>query len=122
MWAREARWGANKWQSPPPLGDVAQVAINSGRQTSERLIAISEAYPVEAVANWALRLPYLDEYMAWVDSNYLVQRIWDDHHIIYVGRRVPEAQIPNRVDAESSDDLGRRGARGQRSRARNPAR
>jgi hypothetical protein len=92
-------------QTPPPLGDVAQVAINSGRQTSERLIAISEAYPVEAVANWALRLPYLDEYMAWVEGNYLVRRVWDDHHIIYVGRRVPEAQIPNRVDARVGDSI-----------------
>jgi len=86
-------------QSPAPLGDVAQVAINSGRQTSQRLIALSEAYPVEAVANWALRLPYLDQYMDWVENNYLVRRAWDDHHVIYVGRRVPERQVPNRVDA-----------------------
>ncbi len=92
-------------QSPPPLGDVAQVAINSGRQTSERLIAISEAYPVEAVANWALRLPYMDEYMDWVESNYLVRRVWDDQHVIYVGRRVSEGQIPNRIDAQVGDSI-----------------
>jgi hypothetical protein len=92
-------------QTPPPLGDVAQVAINSGRQTSERLIAISEAYPVEAVANWALRLPYLDEYMAWVESNYLVKQVWDDHHIIYVGRRTSEDQVPNRIDAQVGDSI-----------------
>jgi hypothetical protein len=87
-------------QSPPPLGDLAQVAIDTGRQTSERLIAISEAYPVEAVANWALRLPYLDDYMHWVENNYLARRVWDDHHVIYFGRRVPVGQVPNRVDAQ----------------------
>jgi hypothetical protein len=92
-------------QTPPPLGDVAQVAINSDRQTSERLITISEAYPVEAVANWALRLPYLDEYMDWVEGNYLVRRVWDDHHIIYAGRRVSIDQIPNRVDARVGDSI-----------------
>jgi len=92
-------------QTPPPLGDVAQVAINSSRQTSERLIAISEAYPVEAVAYWALRLPYLDEYMNWVESNYLVRRVWDDQHVIYVGRRVSEDQIPNRIDAQVGDSI-----------------
>jgi len=92
-------------QTPPPLGDIAQVAIGSGRQTSERLIAISEAYPVEAVANWALRLPHLGEYMDWVESNYLVRRVWDDHHIIYVGRRVPKDQVPNRIDAKVGNSI-----------------
>jgi hypothetical protein len=92
-------------QTPPPLGDVAQVAINSGRQTSERLIAISEAYPVEAVANWALRLPYLDKYMAWVESNYLVKQVWDNHHVIYAGRRVAEDQVPNRIDVRVGDSI-----------------
>jgi hypothetical protein len=92
-------------QTPPPLGDLAQVAIDSGRQSSERLIAISESYPVEAVANWALRLPHLDEYLDWVESNYLVQREWDDHHIIYFGRRVPLGQVPNRVDAQVGDQI-----------------
>ncbi len=92
-------------QTPPPLGDLAQVAIDSGRQTSERLIAISEAYPVSAVASWALRLPHLDEYTDWVETNYLVRRVWDDHHIVYFGRRVPEDQIPNRVDAQVGDSI-----------------
>jgi hypothetical protein len=92
-------------QSPPPLGDLAQVAIDTGRQTSERLIAISKGYPVEAVANWALRLPYLDDYMDWVENNYLVRRVWDDHHVIYFGRRVPAGQIPNRVDAQVGDSI-----------------
>jgi hypothetical protein len=92
-------------QTPPPLGDVAQVAINSGRQTSERLIALSEAYPVEAVADWALRLPYLDEYIDWVRSNYLVRQVWDDHHIIYVGRRVAIDQVPNRINARVGESI-----------------
>ncbi len=87
-------------QSPPPLGDLAQVAIDTGRQTSQRLIAISKGYPVEAVADWALRLPYLDDYMKWVENNYLARRVWDDHHVIYFGRRVPAGQIPNRVDVQ----------------------
>jgi hypothetical protein len=92
-------------RTPPPLGDLAQVAIDSGRLTSERLIAISEAYPVASVANWALRLPHLDEYMAWVEDNYLVRRVWDDHHIVYFGRRMWENQIPNRVDAQVGDSI-----------------
>ena len=92
-------------QSPPPFGDLAQVAVDSGRQTSERLIAISETYPVEAVANWALRLPYMADYMDWVESNYLVRRVWDDHHIIYAGRRVPRDQVPNRVNAQVGDGI-----------------
>ena len=83
-------------QTPPPLGDLAQVAIDSGRQTSERLIAISEAYPVEAVANWALRLPHLAAYMQWVQDNYLVRRIWDHQHVIYFGRKVAPDEVPNR--------------------------
>jgi len=92
-------------QTPPPLGDLAQVAIDSGRQTSERLIAISQTYPVEAVANWALRLPYLDGYMTWVEHNYLARRVWDDHHVIYFGRRVSAGQVPNRVDARLGDSI-----------------
>ena len=92
-------------QTPPPLGDVAQVAIDSGRQTSERLIAISETYPVEAVANWALRLPHLDNYMKWVESNYLVRRVWDDYHVIYFGRRVPADRVPNRLDIQVGDSI-----------------
>lgn len=92
-------------QTPPALGDIAQVAINSGRQTSRRLITISETYPVEAVANWALRLPYLDGYMDWVEKNYLVRRVWDDHHTIYFGRRVAIDQIPSRINAYVGDSI-----------------
>lgn len=82
-------------QTPPPFGDLAQVAIDSHRQTSERLIAISQAYPVEAVANWALRLPYLDAYMRWVEDNYLIRRVWDNQHVIYFGRKVSPDAVPN---------------------------
>jgi hypothetical protein len=92
-------------QTPPPLGDVAQVAIDSGQVTSERLIAISEAYPVEAVANWALRLPYLKEYMNWVADNYLVRRVWDNYHEIYFGRRVTADQIPAHLDVRLGDAI-----------------
>jgi hypothetical protein len=79
-------------QTPPPMGDIAQVAINSGRQSGERLTALSEEYPVAAVANWALRLPYMPDYMAWVDDNFLVQRPWDDYHILYFARK-PDPEI-----------------------------
>jgi hypothetical protein len=82
-------------QTPPTLGDVAQVAIDSGRQTSQHLIAMSQSYPVEAVADWALRLPYLAEYMDWVRQHYLVRRVWDDHHIIYFGRKVADGAVPH---------------------------
>jgi hypothetical protein len=92
-------------QTPPPLGDMAQVAIDSGRQTSERLIAISEAYPVEAVANWALRMPHLADYMAWVEDHYLVRRVWDDHHVIYFGRRVSGGMVPNPRLAKFNDGI-----------------
>ncbi|MCS7261240.1 MAG: hypothetical protein NZ765_10735, partial [Anaerolineae bacterium] len=81
---------------PPPFGDLAQVAIDSGRQTSRRLIALSEAYHVEAVANWALRLPQLTEYMDWVKHHYLVQRVWDNHHVLYFARRVSVNEVPQR--------------------------
>ncbi len=82
-------------QTPPPLGDLAQVAIDSGRQTGARLIAISQAYPVGAVADWALRLPQLADYMQWVEEHYLVQHVWDNHHIIYFGRKVASDAVPN---------------------------
>ncbi|PWH17290.1 MAG: hypothetical protein DDG58_08105 [Ardenticatenia bacterium] len=81
---------------PPPFGDLAQVAIDSGRQTSQRLIALSEAYRVEAVANWALRLPQLREYMEWVERHYLVRHVWDDHHVLYFGRKVSAEEVPQR--------------------------
>nr|MBC8255250.1 hypothetical protein [Ardenticatenia bacterium] len=92
-------------QSPPPLGDLAQVAITSGRQTSQRLIDISETYPVEAVADWALRLPHLAEYMSWVEDQYLVSRAWDNHHIIYFGRKVAAADVPHPRHTQFEDGI-----------------
>lgn len=92
-------------QTPPPLGDIAQVAISSGRQTSERLIALSRSYAVEAVANWALRLPHLSGYMEWVTHNYLARRVWDDHHIIYFGRKVSADRVPNRQRVRFQDGI-----------------
>ncbi len=92
-------------QSPPPLGDLAQVAISSGRQTSQRLIDISETYPVEAVADWALRLPHLAEYMSWVEDQYLVRRAWDNHHVIYFGRKVAAADVPHPRHTQFEDGI-----------------
>jgi hypothetical protein len=91
--------------SPPPLGDIAQVAIDSGRQNSQQLIAISEAYPVEAVANWALRLPYLKDYMAWVEQHYLARRVWDDYHVIYFGRKVAAGAVPHPRSVKFDDGI-----------------
>jgi hypothetical protein len=91
--------------SPPSLGDIAQVAIDSGRQNSQQLIAISEAYPVEAVADWALRLPYLKDYMAWVEQHYLARRVWDDHHVIYFGRKVAAREVPHPRSIKFDDGI-----------------
>jgi 4-amino-4-deoxy-L-arabinose transferase-like glycosyltransferase len=83
-------------RTPPPLGDVALVAIKAGRQTSARMIGLTEAYQSPAVVQWSLRLPWLPEYLAWVEANYLTRRVWDNDHIIYFGRRIPAGQImPN---------------------------
>jgi hypothetical protein len=90
---------------PPPFGDLAQVAIDSGRQTSQRLISLSEAYRVEAVASWALRLPQLREYMDWVERHYLVRRVWDNHHVLYFARRVSTDEVPQRYAALFEEDI-----------------
>ena len=81
-------------QTPAPMGDIAQVAIDSGRQSGARLTALSEEYPVTAVANWALRLPYMPDYLAWVEDNYLVHRRWDDFHILYFARKPGPEELP----------------------------
>lgn len=83
-------------RTPPPLGDVALVAIQAGRQTSSRMIELTQAYQSPAVVQWSLRLPWLPEYLAWVEANYLTKRVWDNDHIIYFGRRIPpDETIPN---------------------------
>jgi len=97
-------------QTPPPLGDVALVAIQAGRQTSAKMIDLTQAYRSPAVVQWSLRLPWLSEYLAWIDANYLARRIWDNDHIIYFGQRIPEGQaIPNERDVRLGDSLVLRG-------------
>jgi hypothetical protein len=83
-------------RTPPPLGDVALVAIKAGRQTSARMIGLTEQYQAPAVVQWSLRLPWLPEYLAWVEANYLARRVWDNDHLIYFGRRIsPGEAVPN---------------------------
>ncbi len=83
-------------RTPPPLGDVALVAVKAGRQTSERMVALTEAYRAPAVVQWSLRLPWLPDYLAWVEANYLARRVWDNDHIIYFVPRIPANQpLPN---------------------------
>ncbi|MBN1218737.1 MAG: phospholipid carrier-dependent glycosyltransferase [Anaerolineae bacterium] len=85
-------------RTPPPLGDVALVAIKAGRQTSARMIALTEEFQAPAVVQWSLRLPWLPEYLAWVEAHYLARRVWDNDHLIYyapgwpVNRPVPHEQ------------------------------
>ena len=93
-------------QAPPQLGDIAQVAINAGRQNSRNLISLSESYSVQAVASWSLRLIWLTEYEAWLDDNFLTKRVWDGHHIIYFGRRFPKNNpIPNEQHVQLGDSI-----------------
>lgn len=83
-------------RTPPPLGDLALVGIKAGRQTSERMIRLTQEYRAPAVVQWALRLPWLPEYLAWTEQNYLARRAWDNDHIIYFGRRIsPDQPLPN---------------------------
>ncbi len=97
-------------RTPPPLGDVALVAIEAGRQTSARMITLSEQYQAPAVVQWSLRLPWLPDYLAWVEANYLTKRVWDNDHIIYFVRRIPKAEIiPNAQVVGLGDSLTFRG-------------
>ncbi|MCK6629211.1 MAG: glycosyltransferase family 39 protein [Anaerolineae bacterium] len=97
-------------RTPPPLGDVALVAIKAGRQTSERMIQLTEQFQAPVVVQWSLRLPWLPEYLAWVQANYLAQRVWDNDHIIYFGRRLaPDETIPNERQVRLGDSVMLRG-------------
>jgi hypothetical protein len=97
-------------RTPPPLGDVALVAIKAGRQTSERMLRLTEQYEAPAVVQWSLRLPWLPDYLAWVENNYLARRVWDNDHIIYFGLRFPPGQpIPNEQAARLGDAVTLRG-------------
>jgi len=97
-------------RTPPPLGDVALGAIQAGRQTSTKMIHLTERYQAPAVVQWSLRLPWLPEYLAWVEANYLAKRVWDNDHIIYFGQRIPADQpIPNERMEQLGDSLALRG-------------
>jgi hypothetical protein len=97
-------------RTPPPLGDVALVAIKAGRQTSERMIKLTQQYQAPAVVQWSLRLPWLPEYLTWVEANYLTRRVWDNDHIIYFGRRLPPDEvIPNERLVRLGNSLALRG-------------
>lgn len=97
-------------RTPPPLGDVALVAIKAGRQTSERMIQLTEQYQAPAVVQWSLRLPWLPEYLAWVQANYFARRVWDNDHIVYFGRRLPpDAALPNERQVRLGDSITLRG-------------
>lgn len=99
-------------RTPPQLGDVALVAIKAGRQTSERMIRLNQRYQAPAVVQWSLRLPWLPEYLAWVEGHYMARRVWDNDHIIYFAPRFPpERAIPNRRYARLGDSLALRGHR-----------
>jgi hypothetical protein len=82
-------------RTPPPLGDVALVAIKAGLQTSARMIGLSEDYHAAAVTQWSLRLPWLPDYLTWVETHYLARRVWDNDHIIYFVPRLSANQVPH---------------------------
>lgn len=97
-------------RTPPPLGDVALVAIKAGLQTSERMIALNQRYQAPAVVQWSLRLPWLPDYLAWVEQHYLARRVWDNDHIIYFAPRLPPgASIPHQQQTRLGDRLALRG-------------
>ncbi len=96
--------------TPPPMGDIAFVAIRSGRQTSARLIAVSEQFDVQAVAVWTSRITWLPEYLDWAESNFYVRREWDATHKLYLGRRpAPGAPIPHDTRVTLDDAIAFRG-------------
>jgi hypothetical protein len=97
-------------RTPPPLGDVALVAIKAGRQTADRMIRLNQEYQALAVVRWSLRLPWLPEYLSWVEANYLARRIWDNDHIIYFAPRLPPDRLgPNQREVPLGDALAWRG-------------
>ncbi len=97
-------------RTPPPMGDIALVAIKAGRQTPERMIGLTKEYQTPAVVQWSLRLPWLPKYLTWVEANYLARRMWDNDHLIYFGRRIPLGEaIPNERAAGLGDSLALHG-------------
>ncbi len=96
--------------TPPPLGDIALVAIRAGRQDSERLISLSETYQVQAVAPWTFRLSWLPDYLTWVEENYLVHQVCDNDHQFFFGRKhPPQHPIPNEQTWRLGDHILLRG-------------
>jgi hypothetical protein len=58
------------------------------------------------VVQWSLRLPWLPEYLAWVEENYLVKRVWDNDHIIYFAPRLTPGQaVPNAREERLGESL-----------------
>ncbi len=97
-------------RTPPPLGDLALVGIKAGRQTSERLVNLTDTYQSPAVVRWSLRLPWLPEYLDWVEQNYLARKVWDNDHIIHFVRRIPAGEeIPNAQQTQLGDSVVLRG-------------
>lgn len=97
-------------RTPPPLGDLALVGIKAGRQTADRLVRLTTDYRSPAVVQWALRLPWLPDYLTWVEQNYLARRVWDNDHIIYFVRRIPpDEPLPNPQNVPLGDSLALRG-------------
>ncbi|MCB0197271.1 MAG: glycosyltransferase family 39 protein [Anaerolineae bacterium] len=97
-------------RTPPPLGDVALVAIKANRQTSARMIDLTETYRSPVVVQWSLRLPWLPEYLDWVEENYHVHRVWDNDHSIHFGRRLAEDEpIPNEQNIHLGESVVLRG-------------
>ncbi len=97
-------------RTPPPMGDIAFVAIRSGYQTSARLIAISDQYQVQAVIAWVGRMVKLPEYLNWANENFYVHRVWDASHQMYFGRKPsPDAPIPHETDIAMGDSIHFRG-------------
>lgn len=73
--------------TPPPMGDIANVAIVSGKQTPETLIETSNQYHIQAVLVWTNRLSYLPSYLDWAEQNFFVHKKWDNWHQLYFGRK-----------------------------------
>jgi hypothetical protein len=97
-------------RTPPPLGDLALVGIKAGRQTSSRMIELTQAYEAPAVVQWSLRLPWLPEYLSWVQANYLARRVWDNDHIIYFVKRWPAGRpLPHDRQVRLGEEISLRG-------------
>ena len=83
-------------RTPPPLLDFSLVTIKSGRQSTERLVTLSETYQVAAVVPWALRMVWLPEYLDWAKENFWVHKVWDNDHQMFLGPKHPDGSpVPN---------------------------